>query len=326
MPGISLRLSFCQMEAQLGGKMGHSLTLAASDAYAAEVVGERFEFGKNWQGFLSVLDESRIDEAMRSLEQMLGRGALAGRSFIDMGSGSGLFSLAAIRLGATPVHSLDIDPRCVACTLELKRRYFPRADYWTVERASVLDERHLEALGRWDVVYSWGVLHHTGDMWKAMAHLQRLVAPDGRLFIALYNDQGLKSRVWRVIKRIYNLLPPQTRPAFVIAVMAPREAVAAGVEIIRLRPMAYVRRWTDYKQSRGMSRWHDLVDWVGGYPFEVAKPDDVFRFYRDHGFQLRELVTRTSGCNEYVFTRAAPAPRRAGSPRPAPFRSAQPPP
>jgi 2-polyprenyl-3-methyl-5-hydroxy-6-metoxy-1,4-benzoquinol methylase len=305
MPGISLRLSFCQMEAHLGGKMGRSLTLAVSDPFAAEVAGERFEFGKNWNGFLSVLDESRIEEAMRSLEQMLGRGALVGRSFIDMGSGSGLFSLAAIRLGATRVHSVDIDPQCVACTLELKRRYFPRADHWTVERASVLDERHLDVLGRWDVVYSWGVLHHTGDMWKAMAHLERLVAPDGRLFIALYNDQGLKSRVWRAIKRLYNLLPPQTRPAFVIAVMGPREAVAAGVEIIRVRPMAYVRRWTEYKRSRGMSRWHDLVDWVGGYPFEVAKPDDVFRFYRDRGFQLRELVTRASGCNEYVFTRAA---------------------
>jgi 2-polyprenyl-3-methyl-5-hydroxy-6-metoxy-1,4-benzoquinol methylase len=290
--------------------MDRSLISAANDAYAAEVITEeRFQFGKNWQRFLSVLDDSRIWEAMRSLEQMLGGGALAGKSFIDVGSGSGLFSLAAMRLGAARVHSLDIDPMSVACTAELKRRYFPAADHWTVEVASVLDERHIEALGKWDVVYSWGVLHHTGDMWRAMAHVERLVAPHGRLFIAIYNDQGLKSRIWRIVKRTYNLLPPRTRSCFVVAVMCPREALAAGVEVIRLRPLAYLRRWTDYKRSRGMSRWHDLVDWVGGYPFEVAKPDDVFRFYRNRGFRLVELVTRTSGCNEYVLVRDASAAR-----------------
>ena len=187
----------------------------------------------------------------------------------------------------------------------MKRRYFPAADRWTIERASALDERHLQALGEWDVVYSWGVLHHTGDMWRAMAHVDRLVTPGGRLFIALYNDQGLKSRIWRAIKRTYNLLPPLMRPAFVVAVMGPREALVAAVELARLRPMAYLRRWTNYKRSRGMSRWHDLVDWVGGYPFEVARPDDVFRFYRERGFRLLELDTRTSGCNEYVLTRAS---------------------
>jgi 2-polyprenyl-3-methyl-5-hydroxy-6-metoxy-1,4-benzoquinol methylase len=292
------------MEAKIGADTDRTLALAAGDLHAAEVTGgERFEFGENWRRFLSVLDTTRIEEAERSLEQMLGRGALAGKSFLDVGSGSGLFSLAAMRLGARRVHSLDVDPSSVACTLELKRRYLPAAENWTVERASVLDKPHLAALGTWDIVYSWGVLHHTGDMWKAMAHVDKLVAPDGRLFIALYNDQGRKSRIWRTIKRTYNLLPRPLRPAFVVIVMAPREALAAASDLARLRPMAYARRWTEYKRSRGMSRWRDLVDWVGGYPFEVAKPDDVFRFYREREFQLIELVTRTSGCNEYVFAR-----------------------
>jgi 2-polyprenyl-3-methyl-5-hydroxy-6-metoxy-1,4-benzoquinol methylase len=299
---------FVQMEAQVGADPDPPLDRAMGDAFTAEVTGgERFEFGKNWQRFLSFLDDSRIEEAERSLEQMLGSGALAGSSFIDVGSGSGLFSLAAMRLGARRVHSLDVDPRSVACTAELKRRYFPSAGHWTVERASVLDERHIEALGKWDVVYAWGTLHHTGDMWRAMAHVDKLVAPHGRLFIALYNDQGPTSRVWRRVKRAYNLLPRPLRPAFIVIVMGPREALAAAVDLARLRPMAYVRRWTNYKRSRGMSRWHDLVDWVGGYPFEVARPDDVFRFYRDRGLQLVELVTGTSGCNEYVFARASSA-------------------
>jgi 2-polyprenyl-3-methyl-5-hydroxy-6-metoxy-1,4-benzoquinol methylase len=294
------------MEAQMSAEPDRPPALAGGDAHTLEVTrGERFEFGENWQRFLSVLDDSRIEEAERSFDRMLGSGALAGRSFIDVGSGSGLFSLAAMRLGARRVHSLDIDPMSVACTAELKRRYFPTANQWTVERASVLDDRHIEALGEWDVVYSWGALHHTGDMWTAMANVNRLVADHGRLFISLYNDQGLKSRAWRAIKRTYNLLPPWTQPVFVLAVMGPREALAAAVEVVRLRPDAYLQRWSQYKRSRGMSRWHDLVDWVGGYPFEVAKPDDVFRFYRDRGFQLLELVTRASGCNEYVFMRAS---------------------
>ena len=292
------------MEAQTGAETNASQSSPARDT--VELNGkERFEFGKNWQNFLSVLDDARIGEAVRSLEQMLGGGAVAGRSFIDVGSGSGLFSLAAMRLGATRVHSLDVDPRSVACTTELKRRYFPSAKHWTVERASVLDERHVDTLGKWDVVYSWGVLHHTGDMWSAMANVDRLVADDGRLFIALYNDQGLKSRIWRGIKRTYNRLPGPLRPGFVVIVMGPREALTAAADLARLTPAAYLRRWTDYKRSRGMSRWHDLVDWVGGHPFEVAKPDDVFRFYRDRGFRLLELVTRTSGCNEYVFKLAS---------------------
>ena len=304
MPGWSHVYRSVKMEAKIGADTDRTLASAAGDLHAAEVTGgERFEFGENWRRFLSVLDNTRIGEAERSLEQMLGRGALAGKSFLDVGSGSGLFSLAAVRLGARRVHSLDVDPGSVACTLELKRRYLPAAERWTVERASVLDRPYLAALGTWDIVYSWGVFHHTGDMWKAMAHVDKLVAPDGRLFIALYNDQSRKSRIWRAIKRTYNLLPRPLRPAFVVIVMAPREALAAASDLARMRPMAYARRWTEYKRSRGMSRWHDLVDWVGGYPFEVAKPDDVFRFYRERGFQLVELVTRTSGCNEYVFVR-----------------------
>jgi SAM-dependent methyltransferase len=295
-----------RMNAQIGPETGRPGALGSSYAdFPESTTGSRFEFGKNWRRFLSVLDDSRIAEAERSLEQMLGEEAVAGRSFIDVGSGSGLFSLAAMRLGARRVHSLDFDPASVACTAELKRRYFPAAVRWTIERADVLDERHLEALGEWEVVYAWGVLHHTGDMWRAMANVGSLVAPRGLLFISLYNDQGLKSRVWRTIKRTYNRLPPLMRPAFVVAVMGPREAVAAGVEVVRLRPMAYLQGWKEYKRSRGMSRWHDLVDWVGGYPFEVARPDDVFRFYRDRGFRLVELVTRTSGCNEYVLSRAS---------------------
>jgi SAM-dependent methyltransferase len=257
----------------------------------------RFRFGENWRSFLAVLDDERIAEARRSLEDMLEVDSLEGRSFLDVGSGSGLFSLAAWQLGAARVRSLDVDPDSVACTEELRRRFAGDAGNWEIERADVL----AAALGEFDVVYAWGVLHHTGDLRAAMERAGRAVAPGGRLFVSIYNDQGRKSAAWRRIKRLYNLLPRPLRAPFVVALMAPIELLVA----IRHGPRAYLRRWRDYPRSRGMSRWHDMVDWCGGYPFEVARPEAVTGFYAERGFALvRSRLDGGSGCNEFVFARS----------------------
>src|SRR5208283_1174332 len=134
--------------------------------------------GQNWSAFLSRLDEERIQEAQRSLREMLGVERLDGASFLDAGSGSGLFSLAAAELGASRIHSFDYDPDSVECTRELKRRYRPEMESWTIERGSVLDGDYLSGLGEFDVVYSWGVLHHTGDLWRGLELVTSLVGPE----------------------------------------------------------------------------------------------------------------------------------------------------
>lgn len=279
--------------------------VGAADTHTTEVArGERFEFGGNWANFLSLLDEDRIGAAERGLQRMLQVDRLEGVRFLDIGSGSGLSSLAARRLGAH-VHSFDYDPQSVACTNELRRRYFPGDDRWSVERASALDQEYLHRLGKFDIVYSWGVLHHTGQMWQALENALIPIASTGKLFIAIYNDTGTQSRRWRTIKRVYNELPKLARKPFAVAVTVPQEAKALAAALLRGRPGDYARSWTEYRRRRGMSKWHDIVDWVGGYPYEFATPDQIFDFYRARGFMLTKMKCGGVGlgCNEFVFDR-----------------------
>jgi SAM-dependent methyltransferase len=266
--------------------------------------GVRFAFGKNWQRFLRLLDAERIAAAEKSLRDMLQVDNLSEQSFLDAGCGSGLFSLAAMRLGALKVHSFDYDRDSVACARELKQRFFQDATIWTIEQGDVLDPAYLSPLGKFDVVYSWGVLHHTGNMHKAFENVIASVAPQGKLFIAIYNDQGLYSRGWTFVKRNYSRWPA-LRPIIVAgfgSYFIVRDFLV-DLLILARSPLKRYRR----KDPRGMAFWPDLLDWLGGYPFEVASAKRVCDFFNSRGFELLRLkdVGRASGNNEFVFLKRA---------------------
>lgn len=276
-----------------------------SQNHAKEISeGRRFEFGKNWSAFLKTLDQERISKAEESLKEMLEMPDLQGKTFLDIGSGSGLFSLAARRLGAK-VFSFDFDSQSFACTSELKQRFFAGDSNWTVEQGSALDENYVESLGKFDIVYSWGVLHHTGAMWEALANAEKAVAENGKLFIAIYNDTGSQAARWKWIKKTYCKLPKVLKTPFAVLAIAPDEGKSLAKSLLTLKPQNYLRSWTTYKNGRGMNRWHDIIDWVGGYPYEVATVDEIFEFYKEKGYILTKIKSGRAGlgCNEFVFTK-----------------------
>jgi 2-polyprenyl-6-hydroxyphenyl methylase/3-demethylubiquinone-9 3-methyltransferase len=264
---------------------------------AAAQAGERvgFSFGENWSKYVERLTDAKIEQAAESMVEAFAPHRLDGRGFIDIGSGSGLFSFAAHRLGAGPIVSVDVDPESVACTTYLRTRAGDPAG-WEVKRGSVLDPAFLGSLGTADRVYSWGVLHHTGAMWTALDAVLTLIAPGGAACIALYNRPrrpGLHMR----LKRTYNRLPRLLRP-----VMAGAYAAAYVVRLLTTgrNPVRFVRSYAE--ASRGMSFWRDIEDWLGGLPYEFAEPNEVEAHVTGRGFRVSKTTVRPPGANnEYLI-------------------------
>ena len=263
----------------------------------------RFGFGDNWRAFLDHIDAGRIAGAEQSLQSLLGRERLDGLRFLDVGSGSGLFSLVARRLGAS-VHSFDYDPASVASTAMLRERYHPSDTGWIVERGSVLDETYLDRLGTFDIVYSWGVLHHTGAMHRAIELAASRVRPGGDFAFALYRATRL-CWAWKIEKRWYVRASPAMQSA---ARAAYTKLLGAALLATGRNLKSYVE---GYRSNRGMNFQHDLHDWMGGYPYESIRPAEVEALMRRLGFERAGSVTRPyetgffgSGCDEYRYRRS----------------------
>jgi 2-polyprenyl-6-hydroxyphenyl methylase/3-demethylubiquinone-9 3-methyltransferase len=265
----------------------------------------RFTFGRNWQSFIEhVFSTPRLARAAISLQQILGCEHLVGKTFLDIGCGSGLFSLAALMLGAQRVVSFDYDDNSVAASLQLRARAGISAERWSITQGSVLDHAFLSTLDPADIVYSWGVLHHTGAMWAAIDCAAEKVIPGGTLVLAIYNrvDRPVNNSAnWQRIKRRYNQSAAPVR--FVIeGVYA--TLLLAQTALSGQNPIAYVAQYSAVSR-RGMDFWHDVRDWVGGYPYEYASAEEVAAHLDQHKFALMR-VSRSPGlgCNELTFQRS----------------------
>lgn len=258
----------------------------------------RFDFGKNWSNFLRGINEQHIENSKSKLLNSLEFTDIKNKSFLDVGSGSGLSSLSASLAGAK-VLSFDYDTFSVSSTKFLKNKYLPNNEHWKITQGSVLDKKFMQGLGQYDIVYSWGVLHHTGNMIEALKNVNENVKENGYLFIAIYNDQGVKSKIWKFLKKTY-VDYKITRPFLIVL----GYFLFWVPQLIKsLFSFSLFKFQRDYKKKRGMSIHHDIIDWMGGYPFEVASPDEIIEFYNNYGYRLKKLISCGGklGCNEFIF-------------------------
>jgi 2-polyprenyl-6-hydroxyphenyl methylase/3-demethylubiquinone-9 3-methyltransferase len=264
-------------------------------------VGVQFEFGRNWADFAEHLSPAAVEQAVTGLQRLVPDGALAGKEVLDIGCGSGLHAVAALRLGAARVTAIDLDPDSVATAQRVLGRYAPGAA-WSVSQRSVFA---IEDLPRFPVVYSWGVLHHTGDMRRAIRCAADRVAPGGLLIIALYRRTPLCG-LWRIEKRLYVAAPKPVRRLIEAAYTTAFRAAMA------LRGRSFRAYVDGYVANRGMNWMTDVRDWLGGYPYESISEADMLAFAAELGLTpVRRFCHRPgiglfgTGCDEYVFARPA---------------------
>jgi SAM-dependent methyltransferase len=267
---------------------------------------KQFSFGQNWAKFLDRnVDEEALAEAKRSLQVL---GPLQGKTFLDLGSGSGLFSWSAHELGAARIVSVDIDPASVACTRTMRDRAGAPA-HWTVLHGSAIEDDFMATLEPADVVYAWGSLHHTGRMWHAIKLACGKVAPGGSLFLSIYNRHPSESELWVAKKRRYNTSGTGGK-----LLMKARHVGGHLLTEYMLgnNPISVVM---NYGHGRGMNYFRDLEDWLGGEPYEYANVEEITEFCERHGFERTYLdALEGTACNEFMFTDRSQSPARYVAP------------
>jgi 2-polyprenyl-3-methyl-5-hydroxy-6-metoxy-1,4-benzoquinol methylase len=254
-----------------------------------------FSFGKNWSEFIKKhFSEERVAVSQKHILKFLGLKDLQGKYFLDIGCGSGLQSLSAHLSGAEKVVSFDVDEFSVQTCNEIKKGYND-PENWSVLKGSILDKNFISKLERADIVYSWGVLHHTGDMWSAIKNASTLIKDNGLFYIALYTTDH-KSEYWLGVKKKYNRAG-NIKKGIMEAKYVIRHLFIPYLLTLQ-NPFKIIR---DHKKNRGMSYFTDVKDWLGGYPYEFARPEEVIFFCKDKlGLDLINLKTGEAN-TEYLF-------------------------
>ncbi len=251
-----------------------------------------FSFGENWQSYLETVSENEIESARQDILQWISEKDISGKNVIDVGSGSGVHSLSFYLSGAGKLFSFDYDKNSVDATKTLWQKS-KEPENWTVAHGSVLDKEYVQSLGTFDIVYSWGVLHHTGSMWEAIENAASLVKPGGIFWISLYSKGPLYPK-HLALKKKYNAASQWGKRLMVW------EAVAI-LMIIRLRHWRNPFAWNE-KRIRGMNVYHDIIDWLGGLPYEVASADEILQFGRKNNLILERInPLNEGGCSSYLL-------------------------
>jgi 2-polyprenyl-3-methyl-5-hydroxy-6-metoxy-1,4-benzoquinol methylase len=266
----------------------------------------RFGFGRNWQRFLDQhYAPERVEIARLHLLSFLQLPDLSGKSFLDIGCGSGIHSLAAYRSGAKKIISFDYDPESVAATRSLHAREGSPKN-WEIYQGSALDAAYCRGLGQFDIVYSWGVLHHTGDQWTGIRNAAGCVAPDGRMYIALYTTEAHNNPspdYWLDIKQRYNRAGCFTKRWMELVYLWRSVAHRDWRQFLALPKFAAA-----YRKNRGMALMTDVRDWLGGWPMEFSSLPEVIGFAdTELDMDLAGLSTGEAN-NEYLFVRRGMAP------------------
>jgi len=250
-----------------------------------------FNFGKNWQAYSAhSLNNQKFNEALNSLKELIGEDKIKNSKFLDIGCGSGVFAIAASKIGAKETVGIDISKESISALLQNQKKFTSPKKVKFFCR-SILD-KDIFNLGQFDIVYSWGVLHHTGKMWKAIENSLDLVKRNGLLVLAIYNKHW-SSPFWKMIKRFYNFSP----------IFIKKTLVFIFYWVIALTKLIIAKKNPLKNKRRGMSFYYDIIDWLGGYPYEYAPKDEIKNFIEKKKFKLIKFVKAPvpTGCNEFVF-------------------------